>query len=479
LIEVKDGMVVSTKSEKVLEIRKRNILKIMNNHALDCFSCKKSGNCRLQKYAAMFDWDDIDEFSGKYTEDRYVPIYRGILFNESKCIKCNRCVVFLKETCGITIEKVDLLQSVQTDVDIVGTIVDLCPTAATMNNCKVNKLSKFNMHQTETIDVSDIFMPTLTVLQDCEKIIAVMSKNSKWIKDETRFTYNIINKRPITEGVVYDQAINMLANNINDKRPEKTVFVIGDNIDVESFLLLNYIANKKPNCCVVFGCLEKRIIDAMGLPLKRVAKTDAVVFIGQPKLSETLHILNLLPPLKEKFFVDDINKNPDIVLSKFQNPVIIISRPNNASVEYAEAYFGKYPIIVLPGTPSQMLGKYIDRFWTVNSFKQEFNKHEVKIMYIAGRIEKKIDLGSVFSIYHSWQNNHANYSIYLTDKHFFESQLQYVNAFGKVAKSSSIRCQEDIVSVNDFSNRLFKLVFQDRYKEKFAEIKNALATIVN
>ena len=46
--KVKEGMVVNTHSERVVNSRKQVLNMLLANHDVRCFSCSKSGDCRLQ-----------------------------------------------------------------------------------------------------------------------------------------------------------------------------------------------------------------------------------------------------------------------------------------------------------------------------------------------------------------------------------------------------------------------------------------------
>lgn len=48
--KVKEGMTVSTKSERVLSARRTVLDLLLADHHQDCFSCGKNGACELQKY---------------------------------------------------------------------------------------------------------------------------------------------------------------------------------------------------------------------------------------------------------------------------------------------------------------------------------------------------------------------------------------------------------------------------------------------
>ena len=87
---VEEGMTVYTNSVKVREARRMNIEMLLSEPNSRCPSCVRSGNCSLQKLA-----NDLNIYELEYTPiykkrpwDRELPLIR----DESKCIKCMRCI---------------------------------------------------------------------------------------------------------------------------------------------------------------------------------------------------------------------------------------------------------------------------------------------------------------------------------------------------------------------------------------------------
>lgn len=98
--EVWDGMIVETKSPRVIASRKKTLELMLTNHPRDCLVCDVSGSCELQDLA--YDYQvEVPEWGYKGT--RYVvdsdpnPFVR-VDFN--KCILCRRCVQACAEIQG-------------------------------------------------------------------------------------------------------------------------------------------------------------------------------------------------------------------------------------------------------------------------------------------------------------------------------------------------------------------------------------------
>lgn len=90
---VSEGMDVVTNSVKVRNARKHIIELLLSEHNEKCTSCVRNGNCELQELAAEFiieeqKFIDLVPFKG-YTIDQISP---SIIKDDSKCIRCQRCV---------------------------------------------------------------------------------------------------------------------------------------------------------------------------------------------------------------------------------------------------------------------------------------------------------------------------------------------------------------------------------------------------
>ncbi len=92
---VEEGMVVHTHTQNVLEARHVILDLIISNHAKDCLTCTRSGNCELQALATKFNVLNI-EFEGERTEHTIDDLSPSIVRDFNKCILCRRCVAACK-----------------------------------------------------------------------------------------------------------------------------------------------------------------------------------------------------------------------------------------------------------------------------------------------------------------------------------------------------------------------------------------------
>ncbi len=96
---VRDGMVVSTQSERVRKAR-RGVLEFLSiNHPLDCPVCDQAGECKLQDYC--FEYGQAES---RYQEDkRRFPeqdLGSTLVRDMNRCIHCTRCIRFLRDVAG-------------------------------------------------------------------------------------------------------------------------------------------------------------------------------------------------------------------------------------------------------------------------------------------------------------------------------------------------------------------------------------------
>jgi len=94
---VKDGMLISTSSERVKHAREGVMELLLLNHPLDCPICDQAGECKLQDYAFEYGVPHARTREARRPAKKRVDLGPTIVFDQERCILCRRCVRFCRE----------------------------------------------------------------------------------------------------------------------------------------------------------------------------------------------------------------------------------------------------------------------------------------------------------------------------------------------------------------------------------------------
>lgn len=92
---VRDGMVIHTRSKRVLDARRMNLELILSNHERSCFQCIKNNHCELRTLAGNLGITNI-RFDVEPPVTKKDTTNTSIVRNNNKCILCRRCVAVCK-----------------------------------------------------------------------------------------------------------------------------------------------------------------------------------------------------------------------------------------------------------------------------------------------------------------------------------------------------------------------------------------------
>jgi NADH-quinone oxidoreductase subunit G len=92
-----EGMIVHTKSDKVIAAQNAVMEFLLINHPLDCPICDEAGECKLQDYAYKYGVGESRFVEEKVHKDKRVPLGPRVMFDGERCISCSRCIRFCEE----------------------------------------------------------------------------------------------------------------------------------------------------------------------------------------------------------------------------------------------------------------------------------------------------------------------------------------------------------------------------------------------
>ena len=97
---IKDGMVINTKSERVLENAKEKVSKLLDTHEFKCGPCKRRENCEFLKIVIKTKGRASKPFIVENKKDYIDDRSKSLVIDRSKCVKCGRCVAACKAKTG-------------------------------------------------------------------------------------------------------------------------------------------------------------------------------------------------------------------------------------------------------------------------------------------------------------------------------------------------------------------------------------------
>ncbi|MCL2052516.1 MAG: NADH-dependent [FeFe] hydrogenase, group A6 [Lachnospiraceae bacterium] len=100
---ISEGMEIFTNTPAVQKSRKANLELILSDHNKDCLSCIRNQTCELQKMSADLGVSDENRFKGKMNEFELEDNHSSIVRDNSKCIRCRRCIAACAELQEISV----------------------------------------------------------------------------------------------------------------------------------------------------------------------------------------------------------------------------------------------------------------------------------------------------------------------------------------------------------------------------------------
>ncbi|MDR2616939.1 MAG: [FeFe] hydrogenase, group A [Endomicrobium sp.] len=90
------GMVISTNTEKIINMRKIVIELLLANHDRECTTCQKSQSCKLQTLARRLGIETVRFKNVTHKTDKDLSTY-ALVREQDKCVLCGDCVRFCDE----------------------------------------------------------------------------------------------------------------------------------------------------------------------------------------------------------------------------------------------------------------------------------------------------------------------------------------------------------------------------------------------
>jgi NADH-quinone oxidoreductase chain G len=204
---VAEGMVVHTKTEKVLKARRGTLEFLLINHPLDCPICDKAGECDLQDFTLRHGPGATRFDLNKRHYPKPIPMSQDIRLDRERCILCQRCTRFSSEISmdnGLVMINRGFRMEVGTAPDhafdsiFSGNTVEICPVGALTAASYRFKARPWELKKTPSVCNNCSVGCNARIDSRVDKIMRLMSRNNDevddgWLCNRGRWEFDYVN----------------------------------------------------------------------------------------------------------------------------------------------------------------------------------------------------------------------------------------------------------------------------------------------
>ncbi len=204
---VSEGMIVHTKTDKVLKARKGTLEFLLINHPLDCPICDKGGECDLQDFTLRHGpgGTRFDLYKRHYNKP--IPVSDRVMLDRERCILCQRCTRFSSEISmdnGLVMISRGYKMEVGTAPDhafdsiFSGNTVEMCPVGALTASAYRFKARPWELKHIPSVCNNCSVGCNARIDVRVDKIMRLMSRENDeiddgWLCDRGRWGFEFVN----------------------------------------------------------------------------------------------------------------------------------------------------------------------------------------------------------------------------------------------------------------------------------------------
>ena len=309
---VRDGMVVYTRTDRVIEAQNAVVEFLLVNHPLDCPVCDKGGECPLQDIAMGWGPGRSRVTDPKRHFRKPVPLSPLVRIDRERCILCYRCVRFSQEVAED--EQLQLLERgsnsyVGTFNDrpyiapFHGNIIELCPVGALTAEAYRFRARPWDIEDAGSICTLCPSQCNVKFTVRDERVQRVLARDNHevdngWLCDKGRFGFQmissedrIIEPRIAGNKAGWEQALEVAAAKLGAGR---IAAIAGGPASNEEAYLVQRIAGGNATAIdeLPAGPLAALSSPELGAPIAAIDEVESVLLIGADPLN-SMPILDL------------------------------------------------------------------------------------------------------------------------------------------------------------------------------------------
>lgn len=314
---VTDGMVVHTENDSVKRMREQVLEFLFLNHPLDCPICDKAGECLLQDYYqehGLYESRLDEEVSKQGKGVKAEPLSDLIVFDNERCILCDRCVRFCREVEGKEELYIGGRGSPSKIVTFPGRpltgeyqlcLTDICPVGALTSSVFRFAKRVWFLDRAKTVCGLRDSGDNIFVDYKESHVYRIMPRrhdgiSGVWVKDVSRLAYEDWQSDRLTlarqgeQSLEHNEALSALANAVRKVSTQKLLLIVDNRLTLEeAYALQTVFLGFGDNQAV---CAESRLaiergpngygLDLLGIgPLKdgTIDTADLVLAVGDFK----------------------------------------------------------------------------------------------------------------------------------------------------------------------------------------------------
>jgi NADH-quinone oxidoreductase chain G len=260
---VRDGMVVTTKTDRVIQAQNAVVEFLLVNHPLDCPVCDKGGECPLQDITYGWGPGRSRFIEPKRHFKKPLELSPLVAIDRERCILCFRCVRFSQEVSEdyqlVFVERGSHAYVATHDgapyvAPFSGNIVELCPVGALTPTTYRFRARPWDIEGAGSICTLCPSQCNIEfTVRDDEKVLRVLARDHPdvddgWLCDKGRFGYQAIHapgrlRRPMVRDggmlrpVPWERALAEAASALERAGERTAALVGGETTNEEGFLL--------------------------------------------------------------------------------------------------------------------------------------------------------------------------------------------------------------------------------------------------